>query len=68
MNIQKIEFIFLNKSQRSRFSSLKVIATGFLQARLCKIQGLLKYFPTVFNGLKTKKNTDLHVKILLLKC
>ena len=31
-------------------------------------QGLLKDFPTVFKDLKLKKNTDLHVKILLLKC
>ena len=27
-----------------------------------------KTSPTVFKGLKLMKNTDLHVKILLLKC
>ena len=31
-------------------------------------QGLLKDFSTVFKDWKLKKNTDLHVKILLLKC
>ena len=31
-------------------------------------QGLLKDFPTVFMDWKLKKNTDLQVKILLLKC
>ena len=41
--------------------------TGFIQARLCKIQGLLKDFPTVFKDWKLKKNTDLHVKILFWK-
>ena len=41
---------------------------GFIQASLSKIQGLLKDFPTVFKDLKLKKNTDLHVKILLWKC
>ena len=39
-----------------------------IQARLCKIQGLLKDFSTVFKDWKLKKNTDLHIKILLLKC
>ena len=39
--------------------------TGFIQAGLSKIQGLLKDFPTVFQGLKFMKNTDLSVKILL---
>ena len=42
--------------------------TRFIQARLCKIQGLLKDFPTVFKDWKLKKNTDLHIIILLLKC
>ena len=42
--------------------------TGFIQARLCHIQGLLKDFPTVFKDWKLKTNTDLHVKIPLLKC
>ena len=42
--------------------------TGFIQVRLCKIQGLLKDFPTVFKDWKLKKNADLRVKILLLKC
>ena len=28
----------------------------------------IKDFPTVFKDCKLKKNTDLHVKILLLKC
>ena len=36
--------------------------TGFIQAGLSKIQGLLKDFPTVFHGLKFMKNTDLSVK------
>ena len=31
-------------------------------------QGLLKDIPTVFKDLYLKKNTDLHVKILFLKC
>ena len=39
--------------------------TGFIQASSCKIQGLLKYFPTVFKDLKLIKNTGLHIKILL---
>ena len=39
-----------------------------LKARLCKIQGLPKDLPTIFKDCKLKKNTDLHVKILLLKC
>ena len=41
---------------------------GFIQASLSKIQGLLKDFPTIFKVWKLKKNTDLHVEILLLKC
>ena len=28
----------------------------------------IAHFPTVFKDWKLKKNTDLHVKILLLKC
>ena len=39
--------------------------TGFIQASLSKIQGLLKDFPAVF---KFMKNTDLSVKCLLQKC
>ena len=31
-------------------------------------QGLLKYFPTDFHGIKSMKNTDLSVKILFQKC
>ena len=31
-------------------------------------QGLLKDFPTVFKDWKLMKNTDLHIKILFLKC
>ena len=42
--------------------------TGFIQAGLSKIQGNLKDFHTVFQGLKFMKNTDLSVKILLQKC
>ena len=30
----------------------------FIQASLCKIQGLLKDFPTVFKDWKLMKNTD----------
>ena len=41
----------------------------FIQASLCKIQGLLKELPTVFKDLKLIKKilSDLHVKILLRK-
>ena len=43
---------------------------AFIQARLCKIQGFFKDFlmTFVFKDRKLKKNTDLHVKILLQKC
>ena len=41
--------------------------SGFIQASLSKIQGLLKDFPTVFKD-KFIKNTDLSVKCLLQKC
>ena len=40
-------------------SGLQMVNTGFIQARLCKIQGLLKDFPTVFKDWKLKKLTDL---------
>ena len=39
--------------------------TGFIQAGASKIQGFLKDFPTVFQGLNFMKNTDLSVKVLL---
>ena len=39
--------------------------TGFTQARLCNIQGLFKDSPMVIKDYKFKKNSDLHVKILL---
>ena len=43
---------------------------GFIQARLCKIQGLFKDFSKpflLFSGTeKLKKNTDFQFKILLL--
>ena len=49
-----------------------VSMSGFIQAGLSKIQGLLKDFlrlPTVFQGLKFMKHihVDLSVKILLQK-
>ena len=42
--------------------------TGCIQAKMCKTQGLLKDFPTVFKDCKLMKNTDISVKILFLKC
>ena len=39
--------------------------TGFIQASMSKIQGLLKASPTVFKDLKLMKNPDLIIKILL---
>ena len=41
--------------------------TGFIQASMSKIQGLLKDSPTVFKDLKLMKNTDLSVKVILRK-
>ena len=47
----------------------KSLQVGLIQAGLSiKIQGLFKDFPTVFQGLKFMKNTDLSVKIQLQKC
>ena len=41
----------------------------FIQARLCKIQGLFKDFSKTFllffKDLKLKRKTDLHVKVLV---
>ena len=42
--------------------------TGFIQASMSKIQGLLEDPPTVFKDYKLMKNTDLNVEILLQKC
>ena len=42
--------------------------SGFIQASMSRIQGLLQASPTVFKGLKLMKNTDLSVQILLQKC
>ena len=42
--------------------------SGFIQASMSKIQGLLKATPTAFKDLKLMKNTYLSVKILLQKC
>ena len=45
--------------------------SGFIQAGLHKIQGLSKDFKKLSYGLQGEgyeKKTDLHVKILLLKC
>ena len=46
----------------------QITVAWFIQASLCEIQGLLKYFPAVFKDCTLMKNTDLHVKILFLKC
>ena len=63
--------IFLVESKQNLLNTGLVIPhppTGLIQASLSKIQGLLKNFPTVFKDVKLMKNTDLHVKMLLLKC
>ena len=44
------------------------LITGFIQASMSKIQGLLKATPTIFKDLKLMNITDLSVKILLQKC
>ena len=44
------------------------VHTGKIVQNSRSFQGLLEDFPTVFKDWKLKKNTDLHVKILLLKC
>ena len=36
----------------------------FIQASLCKIQGLLRDLPAVFKDYKIMKNIDLHIEIL----
>ena len=41
--------------------------SGYIQASMSNIQGLLKASPTIFKDLKLMKNTDLRVKILLQK-
>ena len=52
---------------RSASQFALVIITKFIQASLCKMQGLLKTI-LVFKDLKYMKNPDLHVIILFLKC
>ena len=42
--------------------------TGFIQASLSKIQGLIKDFPIDFKDNKFMRNTDLSVKCPLQKC
>ena len=44
------------------------VNTGKIVKNSRTFQGLLNDFHTVFKERKLKKNTDLHVKILLLKC
>ena len=39
----------------SKLKNLTIL-TGFIQAKLCLIQGFLKDFPTVFKDYKLKKN------------
>ena len=46
----------------------EIVHTGFIQVRLCKIQGLLKTFLLFSRTENLRKKTDLHVKILLRKC
>ena len=52
------------------YAAVKVIRvhTGKIAYNSRTFQGFLKDFPTNFKDLKLKKNTDSHVKILLLKC
>ena len=44
------------------------IYTGFIQANLCKIQGILKDTSMFFKDDNAMKNTDLSFNILLHKC
>ena len=58
--------ITLDRSDR--YTSVYMVHTGKIVIYSRTFQGLLKDFPTVFKDLKLKKNTDLHIKILLRKC
>ena len=57
-----------NKTTTCYAMKNQVSDTGFIQASLNKIQGLLKDIPTVFKDHKFMKITNLSVKCLLQKC
>ena len=53
-----------------KFHKRKNAVTGFIQARLCKIQGLLEEFPTVlvlFARAENLRKILIYIKILLWK-
>ena len=61
-----------NLSPKAKLVIRALKVTGFIQASLCKIQVLFKYFLKTFllfsRSENLYKNTDLHIKILLRKC
>ena len=67
-----LEFFSFSRTFSLTVATLIIDNAGFIQASLCKIQGLFKDFfknlPALFKDYKIMKNIELHIQILLPKC
>ena len=61
------DIIFMSFAVTSHWLLVHIVP-GFIQVGLSQIQGLVKVFYTVFQGLNFMKNTDFSVTFLLQKC